>query len=64
MGCGCWVEADEGCALCAVLELCLRFGGRSNMRLHNLEKAGHWLHVDDPEGLHQLIDPAFRGVGE
>jgi pimeloyl-ACP methyl ester carboxylesterase len=30
------------------------------VRVHLLEKAGHWLHVDDPEGLLALLAPTFE----
>lgn len=28
---------------------------RENLHLHVLENAGHWVHVDDPDGLHRLL---------
>ncbi|MCB9678476.1 MAG: alpha/beta hydrolase [Alphaproteobacteria bacterium] len=31
--------------------------------LHVLPDAGHWLHVDNPDGLLALLDRAFRGPG-
>lgn len=33
---------------------------RKNVRLHTLEQAGHWVHVDDPHGLVRLISPSFH----
>jgi pimeloyl-ACP methyl ester carboxylesterase len=29
------------------------------VRVHVLEQAGHWLHVDDPEGTFALLAPDF-----
>lgn len=31
-----------------------------NVHLHTLN-AGHWVHVDDPEGLLRLVGPTFAG---
>ncbi len=33
---------------------------RPQLRVHVLEQAGHWLHVDDPEGLYRLLSAALR----
>jgi pimeloyl-ACP methyl ester carboxylesterase len=33
--------------------------GRPNVKLYELPKAGHWVHVDDPQGLMDLITPTF-----
>lgn len=32
-----------------------RFEGRAGLHLHTLPDAGHWLHVDNPDGLHALL---------
>lgn len=36
---------------------------RSNLHLNVLERAGHWLHVDDPEGLFQIVRSALERPG-
>lgn len=33
--------------------------GRTNIGIHKLEKAGHWVHVDDLEGVLRLLAPTF-----
>jgi len=33
---------------------------RSELKIHLLGSAGHWLHVDDPEGLYRLLDQALN----
>ena len=30
-----------------------------NTTVHLLENAGHWVHVDNPSGLQQLLSPYF-----
>lgn len=30
--------------------------------IHLLEKAGHWLQADNPEGLQKLLEPWFRDL--
>eukprot|EP00898_Chlorokybus_atmophyticus_P005660 jgi/Chlat1/6095/Chrsp40S05673 len=35
---------------------------RPNVALHTLPKAGHWLHVDNPIGLQQLLVPKLKQV--
>lgn len=34
-----------------------------NLELHVLESAGHWVHVDDPDGLHRLLVAGLRQEG-
>jgi len=33
-----------------------------NLQLHLLEKAGHWLQADNPDGLHAMMLPWFRDL--
>lgn len=33
------------------------------VELHLLPDAGHWVHVDDPDGLHGLIAPSLTAIG-
>jgi pimeloyl-ACP methyl ester carboxylesterase len=33
----------------------LRRFARPGLQLHVLPEAGHWVHVDDPDGLHRLL---------
>jgi pimeloyl-ACP methyl ester carboxylesterase len=40
-------------------ELARRHPGR--VFAHVLAEADHWVHVDDPEGLHRIVDEALRG---
>lgn len=42
--------------------ICGKRGHRDtkNVHLHTLN-AGHWVHVDDPEGLLRLVGPTFGG---
>lgn len=35
-----------------------------NLHLHVMENAGHWVHVDDPDGLHRLLTAGLRGLGD
>lgn len=36
-----------------------RFAARPHIALETLPDAGHWLHVDDPDGLLELLSPLF-----
>lgn len=38
-----------------------RFQGPARLHLHVLADAGHWLHVDNPDGLHRLL--LGEGIG-
>ena len=33
---------------------------RAGARVHLLEDAGHWVHIDNPEGLARILGPALR----
>jgi pimeloyl-ACP methyl ester carboxylesterase len=46
-----WSEAD--------LERLARLGSGGQVRLHVLPDSGHWVHVDNPEGLFRLLAPSF-----
>ena len=35
---------------------------RGSLKVHVLPEAGHWVHVDDPEGLLRLLVPAVAEV--
>jgi hypothetical protein len=37
----------------------LQAGGQGQVKLHCLEQAGHWIHVDDLEGVLRLLAPTF-----
>jgi len=39
-------------------------GAESKLFLHELPKAGHWVHVDDPDGLFAAIAPALADARE
>lgn len=41
-----------------------RFAGVPRLRLHVLPDAGHWLHVDNPDGLHALLVGEGLGPGD
>ena len=37
--------------------------GRTNVGIHTLPKAGHWVHVDDLEGMLRVMAPTFLPAG-
>lgn len=39
-------------------------GGDPAVRVHMLERAGHWVHVDNPAGLQQLLSHTFAAAGD
>ncbi|KAG9406379.1 hypothetical protein AC1031_002697 [Aphanomyces cochlioides] len=41
-------------------EVVRRFDGRDRVHLHLLEKADHWVHVDNPTGLFALMEQSFK----
>jgi esterase len=46
-------------------EVIERYARRAHpgVEFHLLPDAGHWLHIDDPDGLHRLIAPSFPAIG-
>lgn len=37
----------------------VRTHNRTNVHLHTLPEAGHWVHVDDLDGMLRLMGPTF-----
>jgi pimeloyl-ACP methyl ester carboxylesterase len=44
------------------IERLTRLELRGSVRLHLLRESGHWVHVDNPEGLFEILAPSFSGA--
>ena len=42
----------------------LRMLGETGSRVHFLRDSSHWVHIDNPEGLIEILAPSFRRLDE
>jgi hypothetical protein len=59
--------AAAGQCVCLQVSACLDFVSllcAATLQMHCLERAGHWLQSDNPEGLHAMMLPWMRDIHE